>query len=54
MKLLVIESIGKVDTIKKFLGKDWEVFATGGHIVDLPERSLGVDIKNNFEDCFII
>ena len=49
MKLLVIESIGKVDTIKKFLGKDWEVFATGGHIVDLPEKSLGVDIKNNFE-----
>ena len=49
MKLLVIESIGKVDTIKKFLGKDWEVFATGGHIIDLPEKSLGVDIKNNFE-----
>lgn len=49
MKLLVIESIGKVDTIKKFLGKDWEVFATGGHIRDLPEKTLGVDIKNNFE-----
>lgn len=49
MKLLVIESIGKVDTIKKFLGKDWEVFATGGHIRDLPEKSLGVDIKHNFE-----
>ena len=49
MKLLVIESAGKVETIKKFLGKDWEVFATGGHIRDLPERSLGVDVKNNFE-----
>ncbi len=49
MKLLIIESAGKVDTIKKYLGKDWEVFATGGHIRDLPEKSLGVDIKNNFE-----
>ena len=49
MKLLIIESIGKVDTIKKFLGKDWEVFATGGHIRDLPEKNLGIDIKNNFE-----
>ena len=47
MKLLVIESGGKVDTIKKYLGKDWEVFATGGHIRDLPEKSIGVDIKNN-------
>lgn len=49
MKLLIIESIGKVDTIKKYLGKDWEVFATGGHIRDLPEKTLGVDIKHNFE-----
>ncbi|HAJ77766.1 MAG TPA: type I DNA topoisomerase [Clostridiales bacterium] len=49
MKLLIIESAGKVDTIKKYLGKDWEVFATGGHIRDLPEKSLGVDIKNGFE-----
>ena len=54
MKLLVIESIGKVDTIKKFLGKEWEVFATGGHIIDLPEKSLGVDIKNNFEPKYEI
>lgn len=49
MKLLIIESGGKSDTIKKYLGKDWEVFATGGHIRDLPEKSMGVDIKNNFE-----
>ena len=52
MKLLIIESAGKVDTIKKYLGKDWEVFATGGHIRDLPEKSLGVDIKNNFEPTY--
>src|SRR5574344_2222262 len=52
MKLLIIESIGKVETIKKFLGKDWEVFATGGHIRDLPEKTLGVDSKNNFEPTY--
>ena len=52
MKLLIIESAGKVDTIKKYLGKDWEVFATGGHIRDLPEKSIGVDIKNNFEPTY--
>lgn len=52
MKLLVIESGGKVDTIKKYLGKDWEVFATGGHIRDLPEKSIGVDIKNNFDPTY--
>ena len=52
MKLLIIESGGKVDTIKKYLGKDWEVFATGGHIRDLPEKSMGVDIKNNFEPTY--
>lgn len=52
MKLLIIESGGKVDTIKKYLGKDWEIFATGGHIRDLPEKSMGVDIKNNFEPTY--
>lgn len=52
MKLLVIESGGKSDTIKKYLGKDWEVFATGGHIRDLPEKTIGVNIKNNFEPTY--
>lgn len=49
MKLVVIESPGKQATIKKYLGADWEVFATKGHIRDLPVKTLGVDIKNNFE-----
>ena len=52
MKLLIIESGGKSDTIKKYLGKDWEVFATGGHIRDLPEKSMGIDIKDNFEPTY--
>ena len=52
MNLLIIESPNKIETIKKFLGKDWEVFATGGHIRDLPEKSLSIDIKNNFEPTY--
>ncbi len=49
MKLIVIEGPGKRDTIKKFLGNDFEVFATKGHIRDLPVHGFGVDINNNFE-----
>ena len=49
MKLLVIESSGKQETIQKYLGKDWEVFATKGHIRDLPAKSLAVNVNNNFE-----
>lgn len=52
MKLLIIESPGKIETIKKYLGSDWTVFATGGHIRDLPEKKLGVDIKHNFEPTY--
>ena len=52
MKLIVIEGPGKRDTIKKFLGNDFEVFATKGHIRDLPVHGFGVDINNNFELCY--
>lgn len=45
MNLLVIEGTGKEATIKKYLGNDWEVFATKGHVRDLPEKSLGLDPK---------
>ena len=48
MNLLVIESSGKQETIQKYLGKDWEVFATKGHVRDLPAKSLGVDVTHNF------
>ncbi len=54
MKLLVIESPNKSATIKKYLGSDWEVFATKGHIIDLPTKTLGVDVKNNFEPKYEI
>lgn len=54
MKLVVIEGPGKRDTIKKYLGSDFEVFATKGHIRDLPVHGFGVDINNGFEPKYEI
>lgn len=49
MKLVIIEGVGKKDTIKKYLGSDYEVVATKGHVRDLPQKTIGVNVKNNFE-----
>lgn len=46
--LVIVESPAKGKTIEKFLGKDFQVVASMGHIRDLPEKSLGIDIENNF------
>lgn len=54
MKLLVIESSGKQETIQKYLGPEWEVFATKGHVRDLPAKSLGININKNFEPEYVI
>jgi len=54
MKLVIVESPTKSKTLKKFLGKDYEIFATFGHIRDLPKKKFGVDIKNNFKPKYII
>ena len=54
MKLFIIEGLGKRDTIKKYLGSGFEVFATKGHIRDLPAKTLAVDIENNFEPKYAI
>ena len=54
MKLVVIEGAGKVKTVEKYLGKDYKVFATKGHIRDLPVRSLAVNVKKNFEPKYEI
>ena len=48
-KLLIVESPTKVNSIKKYLGGDYKVMASMGHIRDLPKSKLGVDIENNFE-----
>lgn len=52
--LIVVESPAKVKTISKFLGKDFTVKASMGHIRDLPERELSVDIENSFNPKYII
>ena len=52
-KLLIVESPAKAGTIKKYLGKDYEVTASMGHIIDLPKSQLGVDVESNFEPKYI-
>ena len=49
MKLVVIEAPAKRETLKKYLGDGYEVFATKGHIRDLPVKSFAIDINNNFQ-----
>jgi len=54
MKLIIVESPTKARTLERFLGKDYQVLATMGHIRDLPKSKLGVDIDNNFEPQYEI
>ena len=51
--LVIVESPTKVNTIKKFLGKNYEVVASNGHVRDLPKSSMGVDVENDFEPKYI-
>ncbi len=51
--LVIVESPTKAKTISRFLGKDYKVVATVGHLRDLPKSRLGVDIENNFEPDYI-
>ncbi len=51
--LVIVESPAKVNTIKKFLGKNYNVVASNGHVRDLPKSTMGIDIENDFEPKYI-
>ena len=51
--LVIVESPAKVKTIKKFLGKNYEVMASNGHVRDLPKSQLGIDVEGDFEPKYI-
>ncbi len=51
--LVIVESPAKVKTIKKFLGTNYEVAASNGHIRDLPKSSMGIDIEHDYEPKYI-
>ena len=51
--LVIVESPAKVKTIRKYLGKNYEVVASKGHVRDLPKSTMGVDIENDFEPKYI-
>ena len=51
--LVIVESPAKAATIKKFLGKNYEVLASNGHVRDLPKSQMGVDLENDFEPKYI-
>ncbi len=50
--LVIVESPAKAKTIAKYLGKDFKVMSSFGHIRDLPKKDIGVDIKKNFEPTY--
>ncbi|MCR4725785.1 MAG: type I DNA topoisomerase [Clostridia bacterium] len=54
MKLVIVESPHKAKTIGKYLGQNYKVLASGGHISDLPEKRLGIDVENSFEPEYVI
>ena len=52
-KLIIVESPSKATTIKKYLGKGYNVVASMGHIIDLPKSSMGIDLDNDYEPKYI-
>lgn len=51
--LVIVESPAKVNTIKKFLGANYEVVASNGHVRDLPKSTLGIDVEHDYEPHYI-
>ena len=54
MNLVIVESPAKARTIEKFLGKDYKVESSFGHVRDLPKSNLGVDVENDFKPKYIV
>ncbi len=54
MKLIIVESPTKAKTIKRFLGKEYKLESSFGHIRDLPKSELGIDTENNFKPKYVI
>src|SRR5271170_2867180 len=54
MELIIVESPTKAKTIGKFVGKDYVVESSYGHIRDLPKSKIGIDVKHDFEPTYVI
>ena len=52
--LVIVESPAKVKTIKKFLGSNYVVTASDGHVRDMPKSQMGIDIENDYEPKYLI
>jgi DNA topoisomerase-1 len=52
--LVIVESPAKAKTIEKFLGKDFKVASSFGHISDLPSKELGVDVEGDFSAKYVV
>jgi len=52
--LVIVESPAKAKTINKFLGPNYEVTASMGHVMDLPKSSMGVDVEGDFEPRYVV
>ncbi|PIS09348.1 type I DNA topoisomerase [Candidatus Beckwithbacteria bacterium CG10_big_fil_rev_8_21_14_0_10_34_10] len=53
MKLIIVESPTKAKTLSRYLGKDYEIMASMGHLRDLPKKKLGVELDNNFKPDYV-
>ncbi len=52
--LVIVESPAKAKTIEKFLGKDYTVKSSIGHIRDMPKKDMGIDLENNFQPSYVV
>ena len=52
--LVIVESPTKAKTITKFLGKDYTVKSSYGHIRDLPKKDIGIDVNDNFKPTYVV